>query len=146
MHWLQFIFKCLYSFNNPLSVQVSSIYQTWHSIHPYFLVPHSSKWADRKAFMFKGTNDWNHHLLHHSTALIKPSPRISKHLARAFVDSVTIAHWTSAHSNSGCSLSKWLLYFCIVLLFHRLHFVCLVLFCFPSLCCAELRYALMLCV
>ncbi len=64
MHWFQFIFKCIY-FNYPLYlkqyfVQITSNYQTRQSTYPYFLVPHNSKLIGRKAFKFKGPNDWNH--------------------------------------------------------------------------------------
>lgn len=42
-------------------------------------------------------------------------------------------------TNSGCNLSKWLLYVCIVLLCYCLYFICIVLLGFLPLHCAVLR-------
>lgn len=61
-------------------------------------------------------------------------PRVLKHVGHAFIDSVTMWHWTPAHCNSGWNWAKWLLHFCNALLFNCLSFVCLALFPFLVLC------------
>lgn len=115
-------------------IQLSSVYHTGHSTQPYFLVPCTSILTVRKPFMFQRTK-WGNHL----PVGIRSPPslncfyqtlsRVLKHLAHAFIDSVTISH-----------LSKWLLYVFIVPLFYCLNFICPALYCFLSLDCADLCY------
>lgn len=63
IHWLQFIFKCIYfdypSYLQQYFVLFSSNHQVRHSVQTYFLVPRVKKTIGKRAFMFKSVLDWN---------------------------------------------------------------------------------------
>ena len=64
IHWLQFIFKCIY-FNYPqylkqYLIQLTPNYQNRHATKLYFSVPRTSHQTGRKAVMFKALDYWNH--------------------------------------------------------------------------------------
>ena len=63
LHWLLFIFKCIY-FNYPpylrqLLEPYTSRYPLRHTQQPYFTIPRTSKEIGRRAFQFKAPSDWN---------------------------------------------------------------------------------------
>lgn len=63
MHWLQFLFKCIY-FNYPTYlkrylIQIPSTQYTRHSTQVYFTVPFTGNNFGKNGFAFKAPTDWN---------------------------------------------------------------------------------------
>ena len=63
-HWMQFIFKCIFSNYPPYLKQYldpyTAPYNLRHTVHPYFKVPSNTTLVcGRRAFKFKAPADWN---------------------------------------------------------------------------------------
>lgn len=63
LHWLQFIFKCIYqnyrSYSKELLCPLISTYNLRHTEHLFYIVPKIKKEIGRKAFKYKAPSDWN---------------------------------------------------------------------------------------
>lgn len=63
LHWIQFIFKCVYfncpSYSKQYLIPGRSAYSLRHMQYPFFVVPRIYKEVGRRTFQYKAPWDWN---------------------------------------------------------------------------------------